>query len=109
VPATVISASVEITNVVSANIEYEYVLSGRRIRGNKVRTLGVEWGFLPGSAHRTVEMYPVGSKILVFVDPDDALNAVIEPGGDRRFLPFMFVFASIVLYAGVRWILSVAD
>lgn len=109
VPAIIIAASVQITNVIAANVEYEYMLEGRKYRSNRIRTLAIDWGFLAGPAQRAVNKYPVGSSIIAFVDPENFQNAVIEPGGDRKFIPFMLVMASIVFYAGVRWILSAAN
>lgn len=109
VPATVVASHVQITQGIGANVEYEYVLDGRKYRGIRIRTLAIDWGFLIDPARRTVDKYPVGSSITIFVDPNDAENAVIEPGGDRKFLPFVFVGASMVFYAGIRWILAAAN
>jgi hypothetical protein len=109
VPATVVSANVARTNVVYPEIQYEYVLEGRRIRSLQFQTLGVWWGFWARPALRVVQKYPVGSSITVYVDPRDSSNAVIEPGGDPRFLPLVFTMAAFATYAGVRFILAAVE
>ena len=106
-PATVLSATVGMGRVFIPSVEYEYMHEGRRFRGVQLRTLMVGWGW-SGPARRTVEKYKVGAAINVFVDPRDPANAVIEPGGDRNFLPFCFSMAVLALYVGVRFICAAA-
>lgn len=107
--ATVVAAAVEITNVISANIEYEYEIDGKRFRGSRLRTLRVEWGFWGASAHRTIDKYPVGSTIVVFVDPSDPSKSLIEPGGDKKFLPFVLVMSALAAGVGLRLIYAATN
>lgn len=105
-PATVTNATLELGKGFYANIEYEYFHKGRRIRSNQLHTLEVSLPW-PSSAQRTIDKYPVGSVISVYVDPNDPSNAVIEPGGDPKHLPLFITIAAFVFLAGLKQILAV--
>lgn len=103
--ATVRSATLELGKGFYANIEYEYLCEGRRIRGLQLQTLEVSLPW-PTSAQRMIEKYPVGSTITIYVDPNDPGNAVIEPGGDPKYLPLFLTVAAFTLLAGARVIFA---
>lgn len=90
------------------DIQYEYVLGGRRIRGLQFQTSPVHFA-LPGAARAIVAKYPVGTALQIFVDPDDPDNAVIEAGGDRKMLILAYVFAAFGILVGIRLILTAAN
>jgi hypothetical protein len=85
---------------ISGDVEYAYTHAGRKLRGTKVRSpqVSVNW---PGPARRDVARYKPGDTVTVYVDPDDVLNAVLEPGGDPRFLPAAGCFLIVPFVAGV--------
>lgn len=103
--ATVKSATLEIGKGFYANIEYEYLREGRRILSNQLQTLEVSLPW-PTSAQQMIEKYPVGSEITVYVDPKDPSNAVIEPGGDPKYLPLFLTIAGFTLFVGGRVIFA---
>ena len=44
------------------------------------------------------------TKNAAFVDPGHPENPVLEPGGDRQFLPFAFLLAALAAAVGLRLI-----
>lgn len=85
-------------------IEYRYELRGRPYVGNKVRSLMISVNWC-GPSQSSVESYPVGMPVVVFVNPNDPFDSVLEPGGDEKFFPFIVTIASVLLLVGV-WLLA---
>jgi hypothetical protein len=101
VPGTVMRSGVTMGSGFQPDIEYQYIFDNRVQRSTQVatNTIALAWR---GPAARLAEKYPKGSAVNVFVDPAKPENAVLEPGGDYHFLPFIFCIAGIALYAGAR-------
>jgi Protein of unknown function (DUF3592) len=82
-------------------IWYEYFQNGRRFVGLTVRSHEFA-GNLPGAARRVLVRYPVGASVTVYFDPGNPEDAVLEPGGDRNFFRFLYVFAGFWLFIGLK-------
>lgn len=82
------------------DFEYVYYTKGRQFRGNRLRSLmiSVNWR---SPSEKAVARYPSGMPVVVFVNPNYPRDAVLEPGGDEQFLPFIITLASFVLLAGI--------
>lgn len=83
-----------------AEIEYRYEFHGHSFTGSKLRSLmvSVNW---PGPSRRAVEKYPVGLPVVVYVNPKDPRDSVLEAGGDRRFVLVIAALTGITLISGV--------
>ena len=75
------------TTVYWAEMKYSYVVEGVSFEGDRV-----DYGMESRSSKRTradeiVALYPVGEEVLVYYDPSDPSEAVLEPGvGAAAFL-----------------------
>ena len=60
-----------------ATVAYEFSVAGRKIRGSRIST-----GAAPADAtpEETLKRYPVGATVMVFYDPADPRNSVLERG-----------------------------
>jgi hypothetical protein len=87
-------------------IEYTYKYQEKVFRNTKACSflVAVNWC---GPAKRWVDRYPVGANVTVFVDPSNSRNAVLEPGGDKKFLPLALTIAGAVIAVGV-WLIVAA-
>ena len=83
-----------------ARIEYTYSYRGRAFRGQKVRSLSISVNWR-APAQKDVEKYPLGSTVTVFVNPENPWDAVLERGGDPRFLPWILSVSAILLAMGL--------
>lgn len=90
---------------IDADIEYQYVHKGRTLRSTKVRShpVSVNWS---GPAERLVDKYPEGASVNVYVNPDDVLDGVLQPGGDGRFAPTMFSAAALTAVIGLAMLIG---
>jgi hypothetical protein len=105
VPGRIVSLSVQMMRgYYYPVVEYEYPHLGLMKRSGRIRSLeiSVNW---PGPANLTIARYPTGSTVTVFVDTTRSHESVLEPGGDTRFVPFMFVCSGIAVVIGV-WLLA---
>ena len=82
-----------------AVVRYSYQVRGRRFVCDKVRSLMVSYNWR-GPAERLAAKYPPGATVTVYVNPDGAYDAVLEPGGDDNFATFAAVFGGIFLLLG---------
>jgi len=81
-------------------LEYTYSYGGRVLRGTKLKSLAVlvNWA---SPAERTIRKYPLGSAVTVFVNPESPAEAVLEPGGDPKFLPLILIVSAFLLAMGL--------
>jgi hypothetical protein len=84
---------------IDADIEYEYVHRGRKWTSTTVKSneVSVNW---PGPARHMADKYPVGASVTVFVNPGNPMSAVLEPGGDGHFMPFMMTVGAVMILIG---------
>jgi hypothetical protein len=85
-------------------IRYTYVVAGRGYAGQRrsLLNVGVE-GVFRGGAQRIVERYPVGSDVLVFYDPANPSEAILERT-DPVAGPTLLVAVGVMLVlAGPLW------
>jgi len=100
VPGVVESSAVELGREnYAAVVKYSYEVRGRRYRGDKIRSLMVSYNWR-GPAEALVEKYPPGAAVTVYVNPEGAYDAVLEPGGDSNFALFAWVFAAMFMLIG---------
>jgi hypothetical protein len=81
-------------------VSYEYTHDGRKFRSERVRSLQIFMNWRTPAAN-DVNRYPAGKLVTVFVDPDDPHSAVLEPGGHRWFLPFVFSFSAFLVFVAL--------
>lgn len=100
VPGVVESSIVQLSGEsYAAVVTYRYEIRGRRYRCDKVRSLMVSYNWR-GPAERLIEKYPPGAAVTVYVNPEGAYDAVLEPGGDDNFVVFAWVFAGMFMMIG---------
>jgi hypothetical protein len=60
-------------------ISYRYVVAGKEYSGERRSLINVGTGrFLRAGLREVVERYPVGSEVIVFYDPADPREAILE-------------------------------
>ncbi len=81
-----------------AEVLYEYEAEGEQRVGDRVEFGEVATGD-PADAQSVLDRYPVGAEIAVFVNPEDPLDSVLEPGisASTFFLP---VFGCVFAFVG---------
>jgi Protein of unknown function (DUF3592) len=106
VQGTVVDAQIVSTGdaMYAACVAYKYTVDGISFTGNVVKSGAVEYNWR-GPAKRVLSRYPPGAEVTVFVDPSNAGNAVLEPGGSNIY-PFFVVLSAITLVAGVAVLLT---
>jgi hypothetical protein len=82
-------------------IEYTYSVGQNLYRGTRLQSLAVHTNWRE-SAQRKADQYPVGKNVVVFVNPTDPFDAVLEPGGDRRFLILIVVCSLMLIWVGAQ-------
>jgi hypothetical protein len=86
-------------------IKYNYEIAGRRFEGTEVRTGLVCYNWR-GPAERICEQYFVGAQVPVFVDRHDHSIAVLEAGGDRKYLPLLAAIGFFLSVVGLALVAS---
>jgi hypothetical protein len=86
------------TTVYWAEMKYSYVVEGVSFEGARV-----DYGMESRSSKRTradeiVALYPVGEEVLVYYDPSDPSEAVLEPGvgADAFLFPLIGVLFTLI-------------
>jgi hypothetical protein len=82
------------------NIRFEYVVDGHQYSGATVRTGLITYNWR-GPAERLCAKYPVGARIPVFISSSDPASAVLEPGGDIHWLPFVVTISALAILIGI--------
>jgi uncharacterized protein DUF3592 len=82
--------------------EYSYAYGGVSYRGTRVRSLQISTNWR-GPAERSAATYPVAADVEVWVDPENPGESVLEPGGHKWFLPFIFFLAGIFMVIGISF------
>jgi hypothetical protein len=88
VTATILSSNIRYDGeMYYPEIEFEFEYQGIRRTGRKVRSNYVSSNLKRG-ALSICDRYRVGETVQAYVDPENVDRAVLEPGGDGRFLLF---------------------
>ncbi len=100
VPGTIVDGEIVWTGeTYKARIAYNYTVDGAPLTGHVVKSGAVEFNWR-GPAEKVLTRYPPGCEIIVFVDPSNIGNAVLEPGGSNVY-PFFVALSAITLVAGL--------
>jgi hypothetical protein len=86
-------------------VEYTYEHNGRAWRATTIRSHLIS-SSTRGRSERIVNRYPVSSSVKVHFDPNNPMDAVLEPGGDSWMLPFWFLIAGFLLFIGITLVLE---
>lgn len=81
----------------SAAVDYDYEYEGKVYHGSKIAIMSSSSSDR-GAAQRTADRYAAGATVTVYVNPADAYEAVLQPGGEGVALVFVLfggVFAAI--------------
>lgn len=100
-PGVIVVSSVGFGSDYFPDVQFRYECGGRRYLDLQVRSHAFLGNWF-GAARRVVDKYPVGAAVIVYAEPGKPANAVLEPGGDRRFFLFMYGFATLCLVLGLR-------
>jgi hypothetical protein len=87
------------TDTYTPNVEYDYQVAGASHRGTRLR-YGALGSSNRGPAERTIASYPVGSRHLVFVNPENPKDAVLQRGTSWTNL-VIAIFGCVFAGAGV--------
>ena len=88
----------DVTRVVNVPmVEYQFKLGGHTFRGNRIN-LGGNVGNDPQTAE-LLDRYPVGGTTLVYYNPEDPQEAVLDRDPPVKFV-WLYVIAAAVLLAG---------
>ena len=85
-------------------ISYEYVVGGHEYRGQRRSLVNVGGsGLNRGMGERVLARYPVGSEVVVFYDPQDPKEAILERPDPVAGPTFLFALGAALLVAGPVW------
>jgi hypothetical protein len=81
-------------------IRYQYKVMGNEYQGDKIY-FGGKTGGLRSMAERKIAKYPTGANVMIYYQPDNPTNAVLERSVSWVLLVFgiIFVLAGIFIYA----------
>jgi hypothetical protein len=83
------------------HIVYEYRVDTAVYRASR-REMGPVWyASDPAGAEKIVARYPVGKAVMVYYDPDDPIQAVLNPGGGAGLRFLWIVTLILVILLGV--------
>lgn len=91
------------------DIGYSYRVSGKDYAGETLNK-NVSDTFSPAESRRWVNEHPVDSEVDVYVDPNDATNAVLEPAVPIEawfFVAFGAIFAGVPTVIGIVTMLTI--
>ena len=82
----------------SPNVQYKYAVAGKTYSGNRYR-FGDLYA-VEGKSHQIVAEHPVGKPVLVYYNPDDPADALLQPGvdGGDLFLAMFLLPLNLVLF-----------
>jgi hypothetical protein len=86
-------------------VRYAYEYCGETYVGKKICSFEIT-GNWRSTADRWVRRYPEGSLVTVFVDPMDPHNAVLEPGGDKKFFPLALSVTGAFVVLGALYLIA---
>jgi hypothetical protein len=101
---TVVVSTVSLSNGYFPEVEYRYVHEGRSYYGIDVNS-GAVGRVSRSDVERIIAKYPVGSSVVVFVNPREPHNAVLEPGGDRFYPILFFIIGAIFVLSGTSMLI----
>jgi len=78
-------------------VNYDYEVNGKHFICSRIGYGGINFGRDRKTAERIVSKYPVGAEVLVYYDPYNPRDAVLEPGSSTR--------VNVALIAGILMIL----
>lgn len=85
-------------------ISYEYVVAGQEYAGQRRSLIDVGVGrFVRGAPRRIVERYPVGSEVIVFYDPANPREAILERSDPVIWPRRLFSSGAALTIAGPVW------
>jgi hypothetical protein len=88
-------------------ITFEYVVDGRTFRGQRVSV--IEWEASPrGVADQVVAEYPVGRKVVVYYDPLNPSDAVLDRTHAVGAPVLAIAIGVVLIVAGLVWLWRVA-
>jgi hypothetical protein len=102
---TVLYASLSLGGGFDIDMAYEYRVEGKRYVSTVLRSQATTW-LLPTVPRERLNALQAGTSVEVFVNPSDPSEAVIEPGGDPKYVRMMFFIAGLAFLAGVRFIVA---
>jgi hypothetical protein len=106
VPGTVTSSEVRHDGeLYVAAVTYRYEVAGQQLIGSTVKSGLVSYNWR-GPAKRICERYAVDAEVRVHVDARDPSRAVLEPAGDRAFLPLICAVSALFLAIGILLLAS---
>ena len=89
-----------ISHSYSAEIEYQFQVEGKPLRGSRVTAVSDQFGS-EAHAKATSEKYPIGAKVAVSYNPADPNESLLEPGRwSGSGLLFVFAGAFILVPLG---------
>lgn len=106
VPGTVTSSEVKYDGELYVPaVTYRYEVAGQQLIGNTVKSGLVSYNWR-GPAERICERYAVNAEVRVHVDSRDPSRAVLEPGGDKAYLPLICAVSGLLLVFGILLLAS---
>jgi len=86
-------------------VAYRYVADGREYESSTIGAIGVSSSF-KRMAQDVVDRYHATQSVVVFVDPRDHSNAMLEPGDEQLAALVGIVVGLLVTCFGVFWLLA---
>lgn len=87
-----------------AEVSYEYVVQGRKYRASRV-SVGEDLGNF--RVEETIAKYPAGAGVMVFYNPTNPGEAVLERDAPEGIFRFMFYLIAGLIAAGVALIIGI--
>jgi hypothetical protein len=100
VPGTITGSEVKYDGELYVpTVTYCYEIGGQQLEGSTVKSglVSTNWR---GPAERICARYAVSTAVRVYVDTHEPSRSVLEPGGDRAFLPLICVVSALLVAVG---------
>jgi hypothetical protein len=81
----------------AAVVEYEYIHQGERCTASTLSM--AEKQYARSLAQKVIDKYPVGTTVKVYVNPENPVEAVLEPGGSLSGIMFLIIGLTFIATA----------
>lgn len=97
------SQSQQETTMYSAKVKYQYSINGITYFSEKI-SMGKFSTSSRNQAQKIADKYPPGKEVVVYYNPDNPDEAVLEPD-ETIYVLIVFILGALVLLAGVRGVM----
>lgn len=83
-------------------IRYQYQVMGNEYQGDKI-SFGPKVGGIRSRAEKAIAKYPTGANVMIYYQPDNPINAVLERSVSKVLLVLGIIFFLVGIFIYVLW------